>query len=60
MVVISRRTGEKIVFPELGVTLRVVTIKPGVVRIGIETPWESARLRERIMVPHDRREGQAA
>jgi sRNA-binding carbon storage regulator CsrA len=42
MVVLSCCTGDKVVFPELDLTLYVVTIRPGVVRIGIECPRDVA------------------
>jgi carbon storage regulator CsrA len=38
MLVLSRRPGEKVVFPELNVTVEVVTIKPGAVRLGLTAP----------------------
>ena len=38
MLVLSRRLHERIQFPGLDITVQVVAIKPGVVRIGIEAP----------------------
>ena len=38
MLVLSRRLHEKIQFPGLNITVQVVGIKLGVVRIGIEAP----------------------
>ena len=38
MLVLSRRLHERIQFPGLNITVQVVAIKPGVVRIGIEAP----------------------
>ena len=40
MLVLSRRLDEKIVFPGLGITVRVVDIKGGTIRLGIEAPRE--------------------
>jgi carbon storage regulator CsrA len=49
MLVLSRHQGEKIVLPGLGVTIQVVAIKPGVVRIGIEAPPEIPIVRQEIL-----------
>jgi carbon storage regulator CsrA len=38
MLVLSRRPGEKVVFPDLDVTVEVVNIKPGAVRLGLTAP----------------------
>ena len=38
MLVLSRRESEKVLFPELGVTLEIVRIKGNVVRVGIDAP----------------------
>ncbi len=38
MLVLSRRTNEKIVFPTLDATIQVVSIQGGTVRLGIEAP----------------------
>jgi carbon storage regulator CsrA len=38
MLVLSRRLSQKVVLPGLNVTVQVVSIKPGVVRLGIEAP----------------------
>ena len=38
MLVLSRRCNEPIVFPGLGITVRVVRLRGAVVRIGIEAP----------------------
>jgi carbon storage regulator CsrA len=48
MLVLSRRRKEKIILPGLNVTIQVVAIKPGVVRLGIEAPSEVAVLREEL------------
>ena len=49
LAVLSRRLGEKIVLPGLQVTIQVLTIKPGVVRIGINAPPDIPILREEIL-----------
>ena len=48
MLVLSRRTNEKIVLPELAVAVQVVAIKPGTVRLGIDAPREVTVLREEV------------
>lgn len=45
MLVISRKTHETIVFPGLGITVRVADIKSNAVRIGIDAPREVPILR---------------
>jgi carbon storage regulator CsrA len=49
MLVLSRRPNEKIVLPGLGVTVQVVSVKPGVVRLGIEAPSGVRVLREELL-----------
>jgi carbon storage regulator CsrA len=49
MLVLSRRVNEKIVFPGIDVTVQVVAVKPGVVRLGIEAPPHVAVLREEVL-----------
>lgn len=57
MLVLSRRVNETIVLPSLNVTIRVVAIRPGVIRLGIEAPPEVPIWREELQ---DRvREGRA-
>ncbi len=55
MLVLSRRPNEKIVLPGLGVTVQVVSVRPGVVRLGIEAPSGVRVLREELLQrpPHD-------
>jgi len=48
MLVLSRRSDERIVFPTLGVTLQVLRIKGNIVRIGIEAPPEVPVLRQEL------------
>ena len=43
MLVLSRRSEEQIVFPELGITVEVLRIKGNVVRLGIKAP-DSVRI----------------
>jgi carbon storage regulator CsrA len=49
MLVLSRRLHEKILFPGLNITVQVVKIKPGVVRIGIEAPPNVKIFREELL-----------
>jgi carbon storage regulator len=48
MLVLSRRVNEKIVIPDLDITIQVVSIRPGVVRLGIEAPRDVSILREEL------------
>jgi carbon storage regulator CsrA len=48
MLVLSRRLNEKIVFPGINTTVQIVSVKPGLVRLGIEAPAEVAVLREEL------------
>jgi len=49
VLVLSRRTQEKIVLPGLNITVQVVAIRGGVVRIGIEAPPDVAIVREELL-----------
>jgi carbon storage regulator CsrA len=49
MLVLTRRLHEAVVFPELGITVRVVHVKGGAIRLGIEAPKEVAVLREELV-----------
>ncbi len=49
MLVLSRRESEKIVVPELGIILEVLSIKGNVVRLGIEAPPEIRILRSEVL-----------
>jgi two-component system, OmpR family, response regulator len=49
VLVLSRRLHESIVLPGLGITVRVVSIKPGVIRLGIEAPPDVPVLREELV-----------
>ena len=48
MLVLSRRVNQKIVFPGIQVTVSVVRVQGGVVRLGIEAPPEVTVLREEV------------
>lgn len=49
MLVLTRRAGEKIVLPHLGITIQITAIKAGQVRIGIDAPADVAIFREEIL-----------
>jgi carbon storage regulator CsrA len=49
MLILSRRQNEQIVLPGLGITIVIVAIKPGVVRIGIKAPPDIAILRTELL-----------
>jgi carbon storage regulator CsrA len=53
MLVLSRRPGQSILLPGLGVTVRVLSAKGGTVRIGIEAPPDVKVLREELVCPAD-------
>lgn len=48
MLVLSRRTHEKILIPSIKTAIEVVSIKPGAVRLGIEAPPDVTVLREEV------------
>jgi len=49
MLVLSRRPNEKIVFPNLGITVQIIQAKPNAVRIGIDAPPEVRVLRDELI-----------
>lgn len=53
MLVLSRRLGQKIVFPAIQTTIQIASVKPGVVRIGIEAPDNIAVFREELLQRSD-------
>jgi carbon storage regulator CsrA len=53
MLVLSRRIGQKIVFPAIESTIQIVSVKPGVVRIGIDAPDNIAVYREELLQRSD-------
>jgi carbon storage regulator CsrA len=48
MLVLSRRLNEKIVFPTINMAVQVLSVKPGLIRLGIEAPPEITVLREEL------------
>jgi carbon storage regulator CsrA len=48
MLVLSRRPNEKIVLPDLGITVQVLAIRGNAVKIGIEAPHEVRVLRSEL------------
>jgi carbon storage regulator CsrA len=48
MLVLSRKLNERIVFPSINAAVQVVSVKPGVVRLGIDAPPEVTVLREEV------------
>ena len=55
MLVLARKVGEKILIGE-NISVTVVRIAPGVVRIGVEAPAEMPILREEIQGQLDERD----
>jgi carbon storage regulator len=49
MLVLSRRATQKLVLPELGLTITVLAIKGEAVRIGIDAPPQVTVLREELL-----------
>lgn len=49
MLVLSRRVDEAIVLPTLDITIKVLSVRPGKVRIGIEGPPHVGIWREELM-----------
>lgn len=48
MLVLSRRQDDKVVFPNLGITVKVLRLRGNVVRLGIDAPSDVKILREEI------------
>ena len=48
MLVLSRRSSEKILFPSINAVVQVLSIKGGAVRLGIDAPPEVTILREEL------------
>ena len=48
MLVLSRRPGEKLLFPDFDTVVQVVSIQGGAVRLGIEAPREVQVLRAEL------------
>lgn len=51
MLVLSRRSGEQIVLPDLGIVITMVAVTGGRARIGIVAPAEVRVLRAEINLP---------
>lgn len=49
MLVLSRRLNEKIMVPDLNITVQVLSIKGGTVRIGIDAPLHVGIFREEVL-----------
>jgi carbon storage regulator CsrA len=49
MLVLSRRLHERIQFPGLDISIQVVAIQSGVIRLGIEAPPDVSVLREELL-----------
>jgi carbon storage regulator len=49
MLVLSRRKAEKIRFPELGITLEIISVKGNTVRVGIDAPQEIRIMRGEVL-----------
>jgi carbon storage regulator CsrA len=50
MLVLSRRPSESIVFPELNISLTIVSVRGQVARIGIEAPPSVSIFREEVLL----------
>ena len=49
MLVLTRRRDEKVILPSLHVTVQVLEVKRGVVRLGIEAPGDVGVVREELL-----------
>ena len=50
MLVLSRKIGERIVVPDCGLSVTIVSVKGNTVRLGIEAPAEIGVYREELLV----------
>jgi carbon storage regulator len=48
VLVLARRVHEKVALPGLNITIQVVAVQPGKVRLGIEAPAEVSIMREEL------------
>lgn len=53
MLVLSRRCNERILFPELNISVQVLTTRSGQVRLGIDAPADIRVVREEVVKRHD-------
>jgi carbon storage regulator CsrA len=53
MLVLSRRLNQKLVFPAIQTTVQIVSVKPGVVRLGIDAPEHVTVFREELLERND-------
>lgn len=49
MLVLGRKCGEKIVIPQLGITITIERVKGDTVRIGVDAPEDILVLREELL-----------
>jgi carbon storage regulator CsrA len=49
MLVLSRRSNQKIVFPDIQTTIQIVAVKGNIVRLGIDAPEQVAVYREELL-----------
>jgi carbon storage regulator CsrA len=49
VLVLTRRINEKVVLPSLGVTVQVLSVRHGVVRLGVEAPAEVKVFRAELL-----------
>lgn len=49
MLVVTRKKGERVMIPELGVTITVIGLLGDKVRIGVEAPKSATILREELL-----------
>ena len=52
MLILSRRTNEKIVFPTINAVVQVISMKAGTVRLGIDAPGHVPVYREEVLDRH--------
>jgi carbon storage regulator len=50
VLVLSRKIGERIVVPDCGLSVTIVSVKGNTVRVGIEAPAELGVYREELLV----------
>ena len=53
MLVLSRREEQKICFPEFGITVQILRVNSGRVRVGVDAPSEVRILREEVADPSE-------